>query len=665
MRAGLSLPSSKGRSGPDFAAVAGWLLLAAILALTVLTRLDSYLLFHAIVEIFSIVIAFGVFIVAWNSDQLVKNSYLLILGVGSLFIGIIDTVHTLAFQGMGVFVDSGANLPTQLWVAGRYLQAITWLIAPFFLGRNVRRYPTAIAYAAATFLLLATVFVWKIFPTAYVDGLGLTPFKTISEYVIIAILAAAIGLLWWRRSQFDSTVLAWLIGSGITAIASEFAFTLYVGVTDAANLIGHVFKILEFYFLYRALVEIGFTRPYSLLFRQMKRESEAQLEHERGRAEARAAELDAIFSSMVDGVALYAPDGSVIRMNESARRLFSFSNASPDQPLSLRAKLHSFIDEHGQPIDKLSDMPLGKALRGETVREMVLGLPKVGSGELLWLAFSAVPICDAAGQQNGAVVTFRDITERMEAAEEVAQLNLELERLVRDRTAMLETTTKELETFAYSVSHDLRAPLREIDGFVDLLQNQAQPTLTDQWRHYMSRIAGSAREMGMLIDDLLLFSRLSRTEMQKVSVDLAQLVQDVIGQAGAEAKGRHVEWNVAALPCVTGDQAMLHTALSNLISNALKFTRPCPDAKIEIGAVPDDRAGIVVFVRDNGVGFSMKDAGKLFGVFQRLHHTDEFEGSGIGLANVRRIISRHGGRTWAEGQVNGGATFYFSLPSVE
>ena len=268
------------------------------------------------------------------------------------------------------------------------------------------------------------------------------------------------------------------------------------------------------------------------------------------------------------------------------------------------------------------------------------------------------PDCEALG----LVGISRDLTERKQAEAEIRRLNLELEQRVMQRTAQLEAANNELEAFAYTVSHNLRAPLRHLDGFIALLQQRNAAALDDRSRHYLNTIADAARRMGALIDDLLAFLRMGRSDMAARPVDLASVVQEAFRDLEPETRGRSIHWQIADLPVVTGDRAMLRVVLVNLIANALKFTRPRDRAEIEIGCRPGQGDEVVIFVRENGVGFDMQYADKLFGVFQRLHHADEFEGTGIGLANVRRIISRHGGRTWAEGQVNQGAALYFALP---
>jgi PAS domain S-box-containing protein len=255
--------------------------------------------------------------------------------------------------------------------------------------------------------------------------------------------------------------------------------------------------------------------------------------------------------------------------------------------------------------------------------------------------------------------TARDVTEFKQHEERIQKLNEDLQL----RAGQLEAANKELEAFSYSVSHDLRAPVRHIDGFVKLLDKQAGEKLDAPAQRYLKIIADAARQMGVLIDDLLVFSRMGRTELRHSKVSLDALVHEAVDALQLETQGRRIDWKIGTLPEVAADPAMLRQVWLNLISNAIKYSQPRHPAEIEINCVPSDNGEHVFFVRDNGVGFDMKYADKLFGIFQRLHRADEFEGTGIGLANVRRIISRHGGRTWADGKIDGGATFFFSLPN--
>ncbi|MBA5867983.1 MAG: hypothetical protein GDA67_14920 [Nitrospira sp. CR1.3] len=233
---------------------------------------------------------------------------------------------------------------------------------------------------------------------------------------------------------------------------------------------------------------------------------------------------------------------------------------------------------------------------------------------------------------------------------------------LKRRGELLQAANKELEAFSYSVSHDLRAPLRHIDGYASLLAKTASASLSDKAQRYLHTISESAKQMGQLIDDLLVFSRMGRQEILQATVDLNQLVKTVVHDLRLDLQGKTISWTIGSLPEVSGDPAMLRQVYMNLISNAVKFTATRSEPKIEIGSQPSTPGEVDLFVRDNGVGFDMQYVNKLFGVFQRLHRNDEFEGTGIGLANVRRIIHRHGGRTWAEGALDQGATFHFSLP---
>jgi signal transduction histidine kinase len=489
--------------------------LAAVLVLVGIwaTTLHSYILFHSIAELFSIVIAFGIFIVAWNARQFMNNSYLLFIGIAYLFVGSIDLVHTVAYKGMGVFPDSGSNLPTQLWIAARYLEAFSLAAAALLIGRKIKPGLVFGGFFIVSSLLLVSIFYWQNFPVCYIDGTGLTPFKKISEYVISGILLIGLVLLIRNRRVFDNSVMRLISASIVVTIFAELSFSSYIGVYDVANLIGHFLKIIAFFLIYKAIIETGISRPYSLLLRNLKQSEE-------------------------------------------------------------KINLH---------------------------------------------------------------------------AQKLALTNAELS-----------STNKELEAFNFSVSHDLRAPLRHIQGFSQMLAEDYGEKLDDQGKEYINNIQTSVKRMSGMIEDLLNLSRITRKELNREAVDLTEISGTIASTLQKTQPERQVEFRISDGLKAEADNGLIKTAMENLISNSWKYTAKHPRATIEVGAISQD-GQTVYFVRDDGAGFDMTYADKLFGVFRRLHSDVDFPGTGIGLATVQRIIHRHGGKIWAEGQVEKGATFYFTL----
>ncbi|MFZ0796254.1 MAG: PAS domain S-box protein [Terriglobales bacterium] len=300
-----------------------------------------------------------------------------------------------------------------------------------------------------------------------------------------------------------------------------------------------------------------------------------------------------------------------------------------------------------------------QAFASGSVRDYPLAIRHV-SGNVMDVLYNATLFRSEMGEIEGVFAAARDVTVRKRAEEEVRRLNDELEQRVIQRTAQLEAANKELEAFTYSVSHDLRAPLRHISGFSRILTEEYSSSLAPEAQHHLQRIQEGMRRMGLLVDDLLNLGRVGRHALRLQTAGLNSLVNEVVAELKADCEGREVEWKIGSLPFVECDPSLLKQVFQNLLSNALKFTRPRGHALIEVGQ-KDQEGKPAVFVRDNGVGFSMKYADKLFGVFQRLHRPEDFEGTGVGLATVQRIIQKHGGDIWAEAELDKGATFYFTF----
>ena len=361
-------------------------------------------------------------------------------------------------------------------------------------------------------------------------------------------------------------------------------------------------------------------------------------------------ELDGFFALSLDMLCIAGTDGYFKRLNPAWSETLGWTDEE------LRSKPYlDFV----HPDDREASTRIAAQIVDESTLAHFENRYARRDGSYRWLEWKAVLLPG----RDFIYASARDITEKKEADSRIRALNDQLEQRVHELHAL----SQELEAFSYSVSHDLRAPLRHVTGFAAVLDESAGPALDEKNRRYLRTISDAATRMGRLIDDLLVFSRMGRTEMMLSRVDLNALVADVrreLTPVMHDTNGRQIAWNIHPLPAVRADAATLRLALVNLMSNALKYSATRPTTEIEIGSngTPEET---IVFVRDNGVGFDMRYAHKLFGVFQRLHSSDEFEGTGIGLANVRRIVHRHGGRVWAEGEVGRGATFFFSLPRTE
>ncbi|HYC57754.1 MAG TPA: PAS domain S-box protein, partial [Candidatus Binatia bacterium] len=352
------------------------------------------------------------------------------------------------------------------------------------------------------------------------------------------------------------------------------------------------------------------------------------------------------------GMALVSPQGRFLSVNRSLCRITGYSQAELTE-LDFQSITH--------PEDLAADLELvRRTLAGEIDSYQIDKRYIHKQGYVIWILLT-VSLVRANGEPVHFIAQIQDVTDRKRAELQLAELNTELEARVRERTQALLEANAELEAFCYSVSHDLRAPLRHINGYAAMMAEECEGQVPPEAEQHLRSISDASRQMGGLIDDLLSFSRAGRAEAAEHELELDELAGEVVAVIRRAAGARAIEWDLLPLPRVLGDRAMIRQVFVNLIDNAVKYTQPQPLARIEISCVGEEEGRAIIAVRDNGVGFDMQYADKLFGVFQRLHHVDEFEGTGVGLANVRRIVARHGGRSWAEAEPGAGASFYFTL----
>ena len=478
---------------------------------------------------------------------------------------------------------------------------------------------------------------------------------------VIAALRSVPGFQWYLVSKVDA--------GEIYAHVSKQIFLIIIAIFGLIALTGTVLILM-----WRHQISLFFQTAY---------EREVQHTKEIEKIGEELQESEEQFRAMFDvaSIGIAQADvhtGQFLRMNQ---KMCTITGYSSDEMLRMR------VAEITHPEDKQRDWEaFQRVVRGEAPDYRMEKRYVRKDGTVTWVNVNMTIIRDATGRPLRTMATIEDITERKQMEQQILRFNELLEQQVQQRTAQLEesnqeleASNKELEAFTYTVSHDFRAPLRHLAGFAELLKGRSSGILDEKTRHYIDVLQDSATHMGYLIDDLLDFSRIGRAELIKTNVSPEEIIKEVMYALSEDVKGREIAWNIHQMSDVYGDRSMLKLVFQNLISNALKFTSNKDKAEIEIGYYAENpprpplpKEGkeenigpdkeMVFYVKDNGAGFDMQYVDKLFNVFQRLHRKDEFRGTGIGLANVRRIIQKHRGRVWAEGKVGEGATFFFTLP---
>lgn len=628
--------------------VLGVLLLAGLWA----ASLYNYLLFHSLAEMFSVVVACAIFMIAWNSRHFAKDGYILFIGIAYLFIGSLDLVHTLAYKGMGIFQNDGANLSTQLWIAARYVESISLLIGPFIIGHKIKTSWTLLGYVITTSLLLWSIFYLNIFPVCFVEGTGLTAFKVTSEYIISFLLLVSIMALLFKGKDYEHSVLALLIASIALTIAAELAFTLYVDVYGFSNMLGHYFKIVSFYFIYRAIIETSLRKPYALLFRDIKRSEDAlraskenlELDVQKQTAKLResmekVSETELRYRTVAeftyDWEYWEGPDGTFYYVSPSCERITGYT-------------AQEFMDNPGLLKDIIidEDKEIWKQHRSEAFSDLrLLEIQfriQTKSGEICWIEHACQPVADEQGEFLGFRASNRDITERKLA-----------EKSLRDSEAALKK------------SHE---NLRFLAGRLLTVQEEERRRLAREMHDDLSqRLAVLAIEAGKLEQQIGSTSSTSdrlkqiKEQLVKVSADVhdisRQLHPSIIDDLGlvdamksecssfSKREDIFVRFDSKNIPSrVPNDTAIcIYRVLQESLRN---ITRHAETDEAEVTFIGDDNE-LVLYVKDYGVGFEPEKTRNK---------------AGLGLASMKERVRLIQGKIMIKSETGKGTTIEVRIP---
>jgi len=686
----------------------------------------NYLLFHSVAEVISIVISGGIFFIGWNSRKYMNSSFFLIVGTSFLFISVIDLLHTLSYSEMNIFLDYDANLPTQLWIAARYWQSLSYLIGAIAINKKVNASYFMAGSVIIISILFFTIFT-GLFPTCFIDiiGQGQTPFKIISEYVIDSILLASIVILYKFRNEFNRKIFYLIVISISFTFVSELVFTFYVSVFDFSNLIGHILKIVAFFFIYKAIIEIGLTNPFGLLLKSMKKSEEKYRK---------------LVEDSLEGIWVIDDETNTTFVNQSMADMLGY-----EVDEIIEANLYEFMDKDGK---KLAETNFERRRQGIEEDHEFEFLHK--SGRKIFATLRASPIFDEDGNFEGAMAFVTDVTKQKIAQEKIADMarfplenpnpilrlstkyvllankasqdlfrigegsripevlitpvneafsknkNIEMELEIKDLIynlfivpikgkgyaniyGMDITARKDAEDnlsrFVSTVSHELRTPVSVLTLSIEFLENHSNKITPEIERKLREGISRNIYLLKDLIDDILTLSRIDegKTKMKWNEYKPSLVLKDILTLMEPIGNEKNITFKVDLSDDIKlyGDSKKVDQIFRIFIDNAIKYSRE--SNIIEINAFdhykgkynPNVRDGVLFQFEDNGIGITQKDIASIFQRFFRSSQVTDIPGTGLGLPIAKELIELHNGEVYVESEYGKGTIFYVFFPRIE
>jgi len=623
------------------------------------TSFYNYLLFHFVIEIFTVSVSWCIFIISWNARDKLKNGFYLVIGLSYLFFGLIEILHTLSYKGMGIFTGFDANLPTQLWIAAGYLTSFSFLMASWFITRPFHVQKGMLLYSIITVFLIISIFSGY-FPNCFIENYGLTPFKKISECLICCIYTISMFRIHVYQSHFSSFVYKMFVFGLIFDIAARVSFIFYINVYGLSNMIGHYFQLVSFYYIYHAFVETGISNPFDLIFHQLKQKQQSCINSER--------QFRQLFEHMTEGFAYHQiltnennepVDYIFLNVNESFEKHVGINRSDligkkySDVHQKIHYEFTDWLTMYGQGVFE------GKPLNVERFSESVN----------CWF-----DIYIFSPERGYFSTIIKDITRQKVNASILKQNQQDLEKIVNERTyeifqknRELQQSNNELKQLAEIIPQQLTEPIEKIYQLAkQLYETDKAKSHTNIPVNLFEKLYTSSLHLNVQTKSIIKYLYFDQKDIDKTHVDLNQVVQDVIDLLHQFITDHNAVITCDKLPVMRCNKMIVREIFLNLISNAAKYNDH-DNKTIIIGCIHNtfkasEKRSPIFFVKDNGIGIDGNNIQTIFRFFNRLHPKNAYGGgNGVGLTLIRKMIKHHGGWILVDSDIGIGSTFYFML----